>query len=434
MQLSFEQIAQLAQDEKSLVAARQSMSPRLWSGLGMSAEALWGRCQGSATYDVSVDLHEFAHRCNCPSRKRPCRHVLALLLLASTQLESIPREDAPERVADWLSKRRLRSQQKKSPPLPSSTPVDEEGQRRRAARREDRIDQGIAQLEVWMCDLVRNGLAGLEAEGTSPWEMQARRLVDAQAGGLANRIRSLGEIPASSRDWPKRLLHGMGRLELLLEAYRRIDELPAGLKADVRQLIGWNVSQQELESSGERVSDRWVVIGQQEEDDDRLRVQRTWMMGLQSRQIGLILQFAPGSQPFSESYFTGTMHTGELLFYPGAVRRRARCLDRNDVVPFRGELPGQTSLASVLEDFAEQLNQQPWLAGGIYVLKEATISLSGDQWFLRDSSGEGVPLVHPEPWRLLAETGGVPVDMAFEWTGTRAILVSIVLEGTLTSV
>ncbi len=40
-----------------------------------------------------------------------------------------------------------------------------------------------------------------------------------------------------------------------MHACQRIDELEPGLASDVRQMIGWNVSQEELEKNGERLSD-----------------------------------------------------------------------------------------------------------------------------------------------------------------------------------
>lgn len=432
MPLALEQIAQLAPDEKSLAAARQSMSLRLWSGYGLSESAIWGRCQGSTTYDVAVDLLSLGDRCNCPSRKRPCRHVLGLLMLLATQVEAIPEMQPPAHVQEWLDKRRQREFQKAhTTASPAKKSADPAGRHQRAARREDRIEQGAAQLELWLCDLVRNGLAGIQEQGSAPWEEQARRLVDAQAGGLANRIRQLGEIPASSRDWPQRLLFEMGRIELLLEAYTHLADLPENLRMEIRQLIGWTLNQQELETLGERVRDDWIVCGQRHEDDDRLRMQRTWLIGRMSQRRAFILQFAPGVQPFKDVFFPGTVLPATLLFYPGSMPLRARLLEESETLPFRGELPGQDLLDDILDLYADQLAAQPWLTGTMFILRQATISTMDDNWYLRDHTGAGVPLKSAQPWRLLAETGGRPADMVFEWCGEQARLLSLVIDQSL---
>src|SRR5215213_1675944 len=77
------QVLALAPDAKSVSAARALTTPRTWSELGCTDSLVFGKCQGSGKqpYQVTVDLTEPAFRCTCPSRKFPCKHGLALLLL-----------------------------------------------------------------------------------------------------------------------------------------------------------------------------------------------------------------------------------------------------------------------------------------------------------------------------------------------------------------
>src|SRR5690606_12543997 len=100
-------------------------------------------------------------------------------------------------------------------------PVDPAARRKRMAQREERIRDGIERLQLWMNDLIQSGFAGLDSRGESFFEDQARRLIDAQAPGLANRIRRLAEIPQTDRSWPEKMLASLGQLELLLLAYQR---------------------------------------------------------------------------------------------------------------------------------------------------------------------------------------------------------------------
>ncbi len=84
----------MAPDSRSAAKARQLANPRHWQHLGQSiddAQALWGECQGSALYQVRVDLTTLTPACSCPSRKQPCKHALALLLLAVEQPASLDR-------------------------------------------------------------------------------------------------------------------------------------------------------------------------------------------------------------------------------------------------------------------------------------------------------------------------------------------------------
>ena len=83
--LSAAQVLALAPDEASIKAARGLARPAKWLTLGHDEQALWGECKGSALYQISVESGEPAFKCTCPSRKVPCKHVLALLLLAADE-------------------------------------------------------------------------------------------------------------------------------------------------------------------------------------------------------------------------------------------------------------------------------------------------------------------------------------------------------------
>ena len=74
----------------------------------------------------------------------------------------------------------------------------------------------------------------------------AARLVDAQAGGLGRPSAGSGSMAGAIDAWPHLLLEGAARLHLLCEAYCRADELPAGLRADVRSLVGWTTKEDDL--------------------------------------------------------------------------------------------------------------------------------------------------------------------------------------------
>src|SRR5688572_4415777 len=83
--LTTDQILALAPDAGSMSAGRKLAHPRHWRSAGRADTALWGECQGSTLYQVRVDVSQpaaAAVKCSCPSRKFPCKHALALLLMA----------------------------------------------------------------------------------------------------------------------------------------------------------------------------------------------------------------------------------------------------------------------------------------------------------------------------------------------------------------
>ena len=76
MQLTRDQILQLAPDDASGKAGLQLATTSKWVARHAHALALWGDCQGSGSspYKTMVDLANMAFKCSCPSRKFPCKH------------------------------------------------------------------------------------------------------------------------------------------------------------------------------------------------------------------------------------------------------------------------------------------------------------------------------------------------------------------------
>ncbi len=431
MQLTVEQILALAPDASAQAAGRKLGAAKSWQHPGQTDTAVWGECQGSALYQVRVDLGSFGYHCSCPSRKLPCKHVLGLLLLTAGSPGAVPRAEPPEWVADWLAKRAARAQQREEKKEKAAQPADPAAQAKRAGQRHQRVLEGLDRFDLWLNDLVRNGLAGLETQPPSFWEDQVKRLVDAQAPGLAARLRRLGEIPGSTPDWPRRLLGHLGRLALLTHAYRRLEQLDEPLRTDVRQLIGWTLSQDDLSAQGETVSGRWLVVGQTVEDEDRLRVQRSWLVEQGGTRTALVLQFSAAGQPFPEAIPPGTCQEAEVVFWPSAYPQRARLAGRRGgLTAIAGELPGAPAVAEFLRRFAAALARQPWLERFLCVLKNVTpIPRAAAPWLVRDAAGDALPLAAREHWKLLALSGGHPVDLAGEWNGEELLPLGVAVEG-----
>src|SRR5262245_66244673 len=105
------QVVDLAPDDASVTAARRLTNPAIWSETGSTDILVWGKCQGSGRtpYQVSVDLTGPAFRCSCPSRKFPCKHGLALLLLWVDGSGSVADvEQASGFAAEWAAERAAR--------------------------------------------------------------------------------------------------------------------------------------------------------------------------------------------------------------------------------------------------------------------------------------------------------------------------------------
>src|SRR5579884_1283819 len=114
MLLTSEQVLAQAPDASSASAGKKLASTKQWRNLGRNEEALWGECQGSALYQVRVDLSDLAVKCSCPSHKFPCKHGIGLLVLAASNPSLLPSAEPPEWVADWLAKRSAAAAQREA--------------------------------------------------------------------------------------------------------------------------------------------------------------------------------------------------------------------------------------------------------------------------------------------------------------------------------
>jgi hypothetical protein len=428
-----EAVLALAPDSGSAKAAQGLASSRQWESLGRHGFALWGEIKGSGSkpYQSRIDLREPAFKCSCPSRKFPCKHGLALLLVFAAEAKAFQEAEPPGWVGDWVAGRDQRSE-KRSEKAAGAAVVDEEARERRTAQRESRIGAGVEQVGLWLGDLLRTGLAGAQAQPASYWAGMAARLVDAQAPGLARLVRQLEELMHSGPGWESRLLHGVCRLELIRRAYVNRSALTPDLVHEVRTAVGWTQSQEDvLAQPG--VRDRWRVLGSVLEAEDRLRVRRTWLCGKQSKRPALLLDFAAGTQALDAGLPAGCEVDAELAFYPGTLALRALIKTQAAPVPCTEPLPGSDSLEQALSDYAQALGRAPWLERWPMTLS-AVKAQPG--WFLVDGANARVALPprFAQGWHLLAASGGGPLDVFGEWDGEYLLPLTVATAGGLYSV
>lgn len=418
--LTSDQITALAPDGPSLAAARGLSARRHWVTLGRSEQAVWGECKGSARepYRTQVDLSEPAFRCSCPSRKFPCKHGLGLLLLLVAEPAAAPAGEPPAWVAEWLAGRARRQERRPAaePPAAEAAPRAA-GPTKSATAREARVAAGLAELERWLQDRLRGGLAAFQAEAPAACDAFAARLVDAQAPGVARLLRAAGESAGSGAGWQGRLLDRLGRLQLLARAYANLADLPPDTQTDVRAAVGFTQSQEEL-LAAPGLRDRWLVLGRRVVDEERLKVQRTWLWGATSVRPALILDFSAAGQPLDRSLVPGSTLDAELVFFPGSTPLRALPQARQVSTAAAPALPERT-LAEATAAYAAALAANPWLERAPLLAGPLTLARAEERWHVRDAEGHRLPLPprFDAAWRLLAITGGQPFSLAAEWDG-----------------
>ena len=138
---------------------------------------------------------------------------------------------------------------------------------------------GLTELDRWLCDQVRQGLAASQRSGYRHWDDIAARMVDAQASGLAERLRALAAVRFSGSGWEARLLEEYALLRLLATAGREQAGLPRPLRDTVRSRVGFTVRQADVLAGATPVRDHWHVLAVRDLDQDRIRTRRVWLRG-----------------------------------------------------------------------------------------------------------------------------------------------------------
>ncbi len=284
-----------------------------------------------------------------------------------------------------------------------------------AEQREARVASGLAELDRWLTDQVRQGLAGSQKSGYRHWDDIAARMIDAQAPGLAERLRALAAVPHSGPGWEGRLLEEYALLHLLATAYRGQADLPPPLRATVRSRIGFTVRKADILASGPPARDRWSVLASRDTDRDRIRARRVWLRGLRSGRYALVLSFAPAGRPLDDSLTVGTEAEADLAFYPAAVPLRALVAAGGDAAPKAAAGRNGRGPAGLVGGRALGAGDPGWTAGPPSPLPTPA---RAPVPCLADAAGVALPL-HPAAgacWPLFALSGGRPLTVAGEWT------------------
>jgi hypothetical protein len=505
---SIEQVESIAPSAAAVSAAQSLATPTTWADLGADDRVLWGSCRGSSAepYNTAVDHVGVGFRCTCPSRKVPCKHAVALLLMWVR--DQVPIGVPAPGTEAWKTRRLARESgatddPPASPPAnsPASKPADDsagdpalhESVDRSRTResstgtesldtesfdtesldtepsdaepsdppapddrdsaRDERVERmmaGLTELDRWLDDRIRTGLADPSLARYATWDDLAARLVDAQAGSLANRIRRLAGLVGASPNWHDDVLAELGLLHLLAQAGRRLGSLPDPLADAVATTVGWQVRKADV-LGGVPDTDHWVVAGRSDHREDRIEVRRHWLRGIRSGRWALVLSFAAYRQSLDTSLVVGTTVHADLHRYPGPALRALvgmRHVEPGDqIFPGAGPTavagrPPAQSLADACHEVGRMLVAEPWL-DRVPTSVTASIAQRGDRWYLTDETGslallEAADTSASSTQRrrsapgdglamLLAVSQGHPVDLTLEWTphGVTALAVHV---------
>jgi hypothetical protein len=434
-----EEVLALAPDAAGVAAGRALAVPSTWSAAGADDVAVWGLCLGlrHEPYEVVVDLTGPAFRCSCPSRKVPCKHALGLLLVWADG--HVPVVARPGHAAQWLAERAARAERlareadrdgapaaPSGPPRTMAPPSSQGGDAardKRQAERAARVRAGLDELDRWLADQVRGGLTAPHLASYATWDAVAARLVDAQAGSLANRVRRVGALVGAGPGWHEQVLEELAMVHVLAVAGRRTEHLPPALAASVRQGLGWTVARDDV-LAGVPVTDRWHVAGRSDTEEDRITVRRTWLWGPATRRWVMVLAFAAFGQALDATLEVGTTFVADVHPFPAALPLRALVGMMHEVARPDEVGPVAGTLADALAARAAALTCEPWLERWPATVLAVPARL-GQGWCLADDTGALPVLPGVDVATLLAVGGAQPQPITVELHGRGARPVAV---------
>lgn len=457
--LTREKVEQLAPDQASLGAALKLMKPANFPLLARTGDGslIWGECQGSGAtpYRVIVSPPDLGYKCTCPSRKFPCKHVLAVMWIACESPQRFGEAAPPDWVGDWLARRRPKAAAERqtgsaggslAAAAAAADAADEGADPRAIARaaaqrqrlreeREAAVRDGLDDLDRWIVDQLNLGLAGFAQRAAASARTLSTRLVDAKAQGLATRLDALAadvfRVPEQMRG--DLVLERLAVLALISAAYRQQEKLPPPLIEDVRRAAGWTSRREDLlaDATAPRVSADWIVAATRSEvQPDKLRRLETWLINASlpdpATRVALLVDFVPVSAGVSASPFVaGETFCAEVVLYPSAAPLRGQLATRTPTSTAPPWPPMPDGLAAALSEYDAALARKPWLeswplaAGGLTLAQLPTGQLG-----LADATGLMVPLDHAQADDLIPLLGLEALSALWIWDGRSATLLA----------
>lgn len=419
----------LAPDTATADRAKKLINTKFWRTLAGNPSIIWGECKsnGLTYYKVAFQKKTQSFKCNCASRKFPCKHAVALSVMLVDQPNAfVITEEIPDWVTDWLNIG--------APAGKIDTPEVEQAKaalrQKNFSKRLNQMVAGLDELENWLLDTLRQGIAALEQQPYAFWKNMAARMYDAKLGAIGKRIKGISTLIGADDTWPEKVLIELTAFYLLIRGLRKMEELPLNIQQDLLAVAGVSTRKEELFQFGQIVKDTWMILGIIEGVEDNLNFRRTWVLGYETKRYGLILDYAFGNASYSANYRAGNVFVGQVVFYPSNAPLRIAIKDKQVLERSIKRIIGFASFSVFLDFYASNLAANPWQLSFPCSIENVTPVLDNGVLHLIDIAQNKIPVFNEEPskWKLLAASGGHPINVFGEWSGDSLLLFSLTID------
>jgi len=414
MEITQEYILGISPDASSTKNANKIFSTTKWS-VYRSDRAVWCEIYGSGKkpYLTQLDIQNIAFKCSCPSRKFPCKHSLALgLYIADRGLDTIGMSDEPLWVKEWIDKRVAKAQKQTTTPKVKS----QESIKKLEAKRWSSAKENVSFVADWLADSIKLGILDLPNRDYGYWEDLKKRMVDLKLVGF-NRFFTKLQNLNYAKSWESEAVYVLSDMHQLVASIKNYQYLDSEFKAELAMLLGWSSSKKELLAQNDTkiVNDMWIVVNIHISYEDRLKVRKVYLYGVESNCFAYILDFVPESRYFEELYTKSTMIKAQLVFYDGVIKQRAIIKTKESVDRYiPTSLKSVDSLHEAYSNFKEALISFPWVWEYPVFVSSCSIVSKDDEFYIVDRFDNLVALGDMdirEYQRFLILSDGEFVDM-----------------------
>ncbi|HKI34160.1 MAG TPA: SWIM zinc finger family protein [Gemmataceae bacterium] len=420
MPLTEDVIQRAAPDAGSLQNGRDLVRKKAFSTLGVSEDGTWllGNCKGSGKepYSVSVDLANDSSpvgRCNCPSRKFPCKHALGLMVAYLANPGQFGKAEPPEDLVAKREKQVARAE-KKTTEAPAPRKVNKAAQVKKAQAQRDGLDL----LEKLLIDLVAAG-QWFEEGRLDRLDRQAKQMADSYLPGarvMLRRLVLLGQedgLPEEERT--ARAADLIGHLWATVQKGRNYlddklsaDEDQAEAEAVMEEVLGtvWQLA--DLKEKGYTRQDLNLLELAYERFDDAARAERietSHLLDLGDGSVHAAITYRPvkGLAKIAEQpSWMQPITVLEVAVYPGFLNRRIRWekgaevvqpLEKKNLHLKQAHALAAPEFEKVLAEFRKQLKHPLAPREAVVWVRCQTVGKVGERVVVEDAKGARIEAV-----------------------------------------
>ncbi len=434
-------IEAIAPNKASLRRAKLLAKSSQWAQLSTDYRVIWGLSTvlEHEHYEVRISLLTNHHQCSCLSNTI-CKHILGLLLLYQKSSALFKYRSCPDSIDSWLKNQQLGPANtpaktiKKSKSTSKSTASAQRAKEKRWQNRLELMDAGIQALELWLTDMIRQGLANVPIEDAAYWSYIAAKMMDAKLPAISVYLKETQSMVQQSSDWSGAMLERIGHLFFWIQSFKNRGQLSESEQELLYISLGKTIQKKTVLAQNISLIDHWLVVGIKIGNTiDKQLYRRVWLQGSSSHKMALIEDFSYFNNPFEQQYQLGSIIHSRLYFYNQTAAWRG-LLEQADSID-KTALQNWSSFAcfeTALAAFHKAIVQNPWLRFYPFIIRDIAFYLDAkNKLQCLDIQNQSLPIQtvsEQNIWQLLASSGGQAVPLMAEWDGQQLKPISILLD------